>query len=67
MLKKHDSSNVTKLRTSHNVYEDITSKTAEKYRPRHQGFYIRDNKFVGFWIRVEPNGRKASEGLQKFF
>jgi integrase len=59
MMKQQDSSNVTKLRRSHNVYEHITSKIADKYNPKSWAFYIRDTQLVGFWIRVEPNGRKS--------
>ena len=59
MMKQQDSSNVTKLRRSRNVYEHITSKTADKYNPKSWAFYIRDTQLVGFWIRVEPNGRKS--------
>jgi len=59
MVTKTTTSNVTKLRKTRNVYEDITSKTAEQYKPRQHGFYIRDKKLAGFWIRIEPNGRKS--------
>tara|TARA_B100001142_G_scaffold242887_1_gene242012 strand:+ start:183 stop:515 length:333 start_codon:yes stop_codon:yes gene_type:complete len=45
-------SNVTKLRTTRNVNKDISSKTAEKYKPRQHEYYIRDKKLNGFWSRV---------------
>ena len=60
-------SNVTKLRPSRNVNEDITSKTAKKYKPRQHEYYIRDKKLTGFWIRVSTNGRKVYGCYGKLF
>jgi hypothetical protein len=52
-------SNVTRLKVSRNVYGNITSKTAGEHKPKAGEFYIRDKKLVGFWIRVDPSGRKV--------
>ena len=60
-------SNVTKLRTTRNVNEDITSKTPDKYKPREHEYYIRDKKLTGFWIRVSTNGTKAYGCYGKLF
>jgi integrase len=67
MVTKTTTSNVTKIRQSRNVYDHITSKIAEKYKPRQNEYYIRDKKLTGFWIRVSTNGRKVYGCYGKLF
>ena len=56
--KQHQSS-VIRLKLSRNVYTTITNKTAAEYQPRATEFYIRCEQLAGFWIRVNPSGRKV--------
>jgi hypothetical protein len=51
--------NITRLNVPSSVKTTITNKTAGEYRARTKEFYIRDQKLTGFWIRVNPNGRKV--------
>jgi integrase len=51
--------NITHLTVPSSVTTTITNKTAGEYRARAREFYIRDQKLTGFWIRVNPNGRKV--------
>ena len=62
-----NTSNVTKLKPTRSVYEDISSNTAKKYTPRQHEYYIRDRKLTGFWIRVSTNGTKAYGCYGKLF
>ena len=34
----------------------IKKSTYQDYEPRDKDFYIRDNKLIGFYIRIRPNG-----------
>jgi hypothetical protein len=52
-------SNVTRLKVSRNVYTTITNKTVGEYKSKAGEFYIRDKKLTGFWMRVDPSGRKV--------
>jgi hypothetical protein len=59
MTKQHQSNKVTRLKVSRNIYANIINKTAGEHAPKADGFYIRDEKLTGFWIRVVPNGKKV--------
>ena len=61
MVTKKTSSkpNITRLNVPSSVTTTITNKTSGEYRARAKEFYIRDQKLTGFWIRVNPNGRKV--------
>ena len=59
MSTKQHQSSVTRLKLSRNVYTTITNKTVAEYQPRATEFYIRCKKLTGFWIRVDPSGRKV--------
>jgi len=59
LTKQHQSSVTTRLNLSRNVYTTITNKTAAEYQPRATEFYIRCEQLAGFWIRVNPSGRKV--------
>ncbi len=59
MFTKDLRDNVTKLPVSRTVHTTITNKTAGGHEPRAKEFYIRDSRLTGFWIRVDPRGRKV--------
>ena len=59
MSTKQHQSRVTRLKLSRSVYTTITNKTAAEYQPRATEFYIRCKQLAGFWIRVNPSGRKV--------
>jgi len=67
VTKKYQSNKVTRLKVSRNVFTEITNKTAGKYAPRKDEYYIRDKKLAGFWIRVAPKGRKVYGCYGKLF
>jgi len=59
VVTKNPRSNVTRLNASHHAHTTIANKAAKEYEPRSAGFYIRDNKLSGLWVRVGPRGRKV--------